>query len=68
MLKWAAEHNVRLHFIDPGKPMQNGQVESFNGRVRDELQRPSTTQRTYLTPTKFIKSIANQPTQQLSAA
>src|SRR6478672_5812858 len=25
------------HFIAPGKPMQNGFVESFNGRMRDEL-------------------------------
>ncbi len=37
MLKWGAEHQVELHFIDPGKPTQNGLVESFNGRVRDEL-------------------------------
>jgi len=37
MLKWGAEHHVNLHFIDPGKPTQNGLVESFNGRVRDEL-------------------------------
>ena len=27
---------VHLHFIEPGKPMQNGYVESFNGRLRDE--------------------------------
>jgi len=27
---------VELHFIDPGKPMQNGYVESFNGKLRDE--------------------------------
>jgi putative transposase len=26
-----------LHYIAPGKPMQNGFVESFNGRLRDEL-------------------------------
>lgn len=37
MLKWGADHQVNLHFIDPGKPTQNGHVESFNGRVRDEL-------------------------------
>jgi putative transposase len=37
MLKWGAEHQVELHFIEPGKPTQNGLVESFNGRVRDEL-------------------------------
>ncbi len=33
---WAAAHNVELRFIEPGKPMQNGFVESFNGRFRDE--------------------------------
>ncbi len=33
---WAHEHGVRLFFIDPGKPMQNGSIESFNGRFREE--------------------------------
>ena len=33
---WAEEHSVRLHFIEPGKPVQNCYVESFNGRFRDE--------------------------------
>jgi putative transposase len=33
---WAAQHGVKLDFIQPGKPMQNGHVESFNGRFRDE--------------------------------
>lgn len=37
MLRWAAERNIELHFIDPGKPMQNGSVESFNARARDEF-------------------------------
>ncbi len=27
---------MRLHFIDPGKPQQNGFIQSFNGRPRDE--------------------------------
>ena len=27
---------MRLHFIEPGKPVQNAYVESFNGRLRDE--------------------------------
>ena len=34
--QWAHEHGVRLHFIDPGKPIQNAHGESFHGRLRDE--------------------------------
>ncbi len=37
MLSWAQEHQIIWHFIAPGKPMQNGFCESFNGRMRDEL-------------------------------
>ena len=37
MLTWSVEHNVELHFIDPGKPAQNAWIESFNARVRDEF-------------------------------
>lgn len=37
MLRWSAERNIELHFIEPGRPMQNASVESFNGRFRDEL-------------------------------
>jgi putative transposase len=33
---WAYQHGVGLDFIDPGKPMQNGYLESFNGKFRDE--------------------------------
>lgn len=33
---WSESHVVRLHFIEPGKPVQNCYVESFNGRFRDE--------------------------------
>jgi putative transposase len=36
LLRWAQEHHVRLHHIDPGKPIQNAFIESFNGRLRDE--------------------------------
>ncbi len=34
--QWAYERGVRLHFIDPGSPQQNGFIESFNGGFRDE--------------------------------
>jgi len=37
MLSWAQEHQILWYFIAPGKPMQNGFCESFNGRMRDEL-------------------------------
>jgi transposase InsO family protein len=37
MLAWAQENRVTWHFIAPGKPMQNGICEAFNGRMRDEL-------------------------------
>ncbi len=33
---WAKKNNVTLFFIEPGKPTQNGQIESFNGRFRQE--------------------------------
>ena len=36
MFRWASERDVALHYIDPGKPVQNAFVESFNGRLRDE--------------------------------
>jgi transposase InsO family protein len=39
MLVWCRDNGVDWHFIAPGKPMQNGFVESFNGRMRDELLR-----------------------------
>ena len=29
--------DLRWHYIASGKPMQNGYIESFNGRMRDEL-------------------------------
>ena len=33
---WAGQHGVTLHFIQPGKPVQNAFIESFNGKFRDE--------------------------------
>ena len=34
--QWAFEHGVELRLIQPGKPTQNGFIEGFNGRFRDE--------------------------------
>ena len=37
MLRWSQDRRVEWHFITPGKPQQNAFIESFNGRLRDEL-------------------------------
>jgi putative transposase len=34
--QWAHSHNVQLHFIRPGRPVENAFIESFNGKFRDE--------------------------------
>lgn len=36
-LAWAIENKIELLHIQPGRPMQNGRVESFNGRMREEF-------------------------------
>jgi putative transposase len=37
ILRWSLETRVKWHYIAPGKPQQNAFIESFNGRLRDEL-------------------------------
>jgi len=34
--QWAYRHKVTLHFITPGRPMENGYIESFHGKFREE--------------------------------
>lgn len=36
MLRWAGAREIAMHYIEPGKPVQNAFVESFHGRLRDE--------------------------------
>lgn len=36
MLKWREDRTVGWHFFAPSKPIQNGMVESFCGRMRGE--------------------------------
>lgn len=36
VLKWSWDSQVEWKYIQPGKPMQNGYIESFNGKLRDE--------------------------------
>lgn len=36
VLAWSGDVGVEWHYIAPGKPQQNGFVESLNGRLRDE--------------------------------
>lgn len=37
ILRWCQEQRIEWHYIAPGKPQQNGFIESFNGWLRDEL-------------------------------
>jgi putative transposase len=37
ILRWGQERSIQWHYIAPGKPQQNAFIESFNGRLRDEL-------------------------------
>jgi putative transposase len=37
ILRWSQQSGVAWHYIAPGKPQQNAFIESFNGRLRDEL-------------------------------
>jgi putative transposase len=34
--EWTYNHGIHLDFIRPGRPTENGMIESFNGRLRDE--------------------------------
>ena len=36
ILKWSHENQISGRYIHPGKSMQNGYIESFNGKLRDE--------------------------------
>jgi len=33
---WAYQRGIQLDFITPGRPVENGIIESFNGKMRDE--------------------------------
>ncbi|MCB1145081.1 MAG: transposase family protein, partial [Leptospiraceae bacterium] len=35
-LDWALRNNIDIHFISKGKPTENGYIESFNGKLRNE--------------------------------
>ncbi|MBU6225307.1 MAG: integrase core domain-containing protein [Burkholderiales bacterium] len=35
-MAWAQTYGIRHILIQPGRPMQNGYIESFNGKFRDE--------------------------------
>ena len=35
--RWLGELGARTLFIEPGSPLENGYIESFNGKLRDEL-------------------------------
>ena len=35
--RWLAKIGVKTLYIEPGSPWENGYIESFNGKLRDEL-------------------------------
>lgn len=35
-IAWTQQHSIQHLLIEPGRPMQNGYIESFNGKLRDE--------------------------------
>ena len=37
LIAWCDNHQIRLHHIQPGKPMQNGYIERFNKSFRNEV-------------------------------
>jgi putative transposase len=37
IVSWTEETKIGWHYIDPGKPVQNAFIESFNGKLRDEF-------------------------------
>ena len=39
MEKWSKARGITLEFTSPGKPTENGQIESFNGTMRNEILR-----------------------------
>ena len=36
LFSWQKEREIKWEYIEPGKPQQNGTIESFNGKLRDE--------------------------------
>ena len=45
VLSWAKDHGIDWHYVAPSRPMQNGYIEPFNGRMRDELLNESSVHR-----------------------
>ena len=35
---WAYDRRIAVHFITPGRPVENEVIESFNGKLRDEYE------------------------------
>lgn len=50
---WTYGQGIKLDFIRPGKPTENGYVESFNGTLRDELLNPEI----FLTMSEAVKKL-----------
>jgi putative transposase len=65
--EWAYKRGVKLDYTRPGKPTDNGLIESFNGRLRDEFLNANEFHRRphgslgHLTPSEFVKRWSGEP-------
>jgi transposase InsO family protein len=57
ILHWSKERDAEWHYVAPGKPQQNGFIESFNARLRDEC----------LNETIFTSLTTNSPRRSMPA-
>ena len=62
VLAWCHEAEINWYYIAPGKPMQNGYVESFNGRMRDELLNETLFMNCTIPPSTASRAAANHQT------
>jgi putative transposase len=56
METWAYQNDVKLDLIRPGKPVENGYIESFNGRLRDECLNWNAGGETTTRPDRTVRS------------
>jgi putative transposase len=54
ILRWSEDHKIGWHYIAPGKPQRNAFIQSFIGRLREEMLNEPCSARS-LTPASCLK-------------